>query len=74
MALFFSAAVRLAVIRPAWENAAAALGAGLILVSDISILFLYFYKRGGVKIHVFNLLTYYYGMFVLAGSLFLFSI
>ena len=74
VALFFSAAVRLAVTSPAWENAAAALGAGLILVSDISILFLYFYKRGGIKIHIFNLLTYYYGMFVLAGSLFLFSI
>ncbi len=74
VALFFSSAVRFAVTRPVWENAAAAMGAGLLLVSDISILFLYFYKRGGIKIHIFNLLTYYYGMFVLAGSLFLFSI
>lgn len=47
-----------------------AAGGFLFLLSDISILFLYFYKSRGNRIQVFNLLTYYYGMLLLAFSLF----
>lgn len=43
-------------------------GAVLFFLSDISLLFLYFSAKKGAGIHVFNLLTYYYGMFFLAIS------
>lgn len=43
-----------------------ALGSLLFLASDFSIIFLYFYKNRNKRIHLFNLTTYYYAMFLLA--------
>ena len=44
------------------------LGSFLFMISDISILFLYFYKNKSRKVHLFNLTTYYVGIFLLAIS------
>ena len=44
------------------------LGSFLFMISDISILFLYFYKNKSRKVHLFNLTTYYVGIFLLAVS------
>lgn len=60
----------LAISNPSLPNAMIAVGSALFLASDISILFLYFRKRKGVFVHLFNLATYYYGMFLLASQLF----
>lgn len=38
----------------------------MFFVSDISILFLYFFKHKGKKVQLFNLITYYFGMFLFA--------
>lgn len=69
VALFFSKGMHLAVADFSVPNLMIAVGSGLFFASDISILFLYFYKSKGKKIHVFNLATYYYGMFLLASNL-----
>lgn len=69
VALLFSKAVSVLLAELTLSNAMVALGGTLFLVSDISILFLYFYKNKGVGIHIFNLATYYYGMFFLATNL-----
>ena len=44
-------------------------GAALFWVSDLLILFLYFYHAKHPAVHVANLLTYYYAMFLIAVSL-----
>ena len=44
-------------------------GAALFWVSDLLILFLYFYPARHPAVHVANLLTYYYAMFLIAASL-----
>ena len=44
-------------------------GAALFWVSDLLILFLYFYPVKHPAVHVANLLTYYYAMFLIAASL-----
>ena len=44
-------------------------GAALFWVSDLLILFLYFYPGKHPAVHVANLLTYYYAMFLIAASL-----
>ena len=68
VALFFSKGMHLAITDFSVPNLMIAVGSGLFFASDISILFLYFYKSKGVKIHIFNLATYYYGMFLLASN------
>ncbi|HIX13912.1 MAG TPA: lysoplasmalogenase [Candidatus Anaerofilum faecale] len=44
-------------------------GAALFWVSDLLILFLYFYEKKHPAVHIANLLTYYYAMFLLGASL-----
>lgn len=44
-------------------------GAALFWVSDLLILFLYFYRASHPAVHAANLATYYYGMFLVAISL-----
>lgn len=44
-------------------------GAALFWVSDLLILFLYFYRTSHPVVHAANLATYYYGMFLVAISL-----
>ena len=44
-------------------------GAALFWVSDLLILFLYFYRTSHPAVHAANLATYYYGMFLVAISL-----
>ncbi|MEG0778634.1 MAG: lysoplasmalogenase family protein [Oscillospiraceae bacterium] len=44
-------------------------GSLFFLLSDMLILFLYFYKKQHIAVHVFNLATYYLAMFLLALSL-----
>lgn len=44
-------------------------GSLLFFVSDFSILFLYFYKTRDIRIHLFNLASYYMGMFFLASCM-----
>lgn len=44
-------------------------GAVLFWVSDLLILFLYFYPAKHPAVHVANILTYYYAMFLIAVSL-----
>ena len=68
VALFFSKGMHLAITDFSVPNLMIAVGSGLFFASDISILFLYFYKSKGVKIHIFNLATYYYGMLLLASN------
>lgn len=68
VSLFFARGVHLAVLRLDVPSLAVAVGSALFLISDISILFLYFYEKTGWRIHIFNLATYYYGMFFLAIS------
>lgn len=50
-----------------------AIGAGLFLISDVLLLFLNFYKKRFVTLHVLNLITYYYGIFLMAASFQFFS-
>ena len=69
VALFFSKGIHLAVTDFSVPNLMIAVGSGLFFASDVSILFLYFYKSKGRKVHVFNLATYYYGVFLLASNL-----
>lgn len=44
-------------------------GAALFWVSDLLIMFLYFHEKPHPAVHAANLLTYYYGMFLIAVSL-----
>ncbi len=69
VALVFAKGMHLAIGEWSGQSLAVAAGSALFLVSDISILFLYFYRKKGYGIHLFNLATYYYGMFLLAVSL-----
>ncbi len=69
VAMFFVKGQHLAIISPSLSNIMIAVGSMLFLISDISILFLYFRKRKGPFIHLFNLATYYYAMFLLATQL-----
>jgi hypothetical protein len=68
--LFLSKAVHLLMSGFSLQNEVIAGGAALFALSDISILFLYFARKKGNAIHVFNLVTYYAGMFLLASGLY----
>lgn len=69
VALFLSKALHLAIVRFSPAALMIAAGSLLFFVSDVSILFLYFYKKRGPGIHIFNVATYYYGVFLLSISL-----
>lgn len=73
VAMLFAKGIHLAVSVPSLQTVMAAAGGTLFLASDISILFLYFYKGSGRKVHVFNLGTYYYGMYLLSANLLFFQ-
>ena len=45
------------------------IGSFLFMISDLLILFLYFYKKRRWSVHGLNIATYYYGVFFLALSL-----
>lgn len=68
VAMLFGKSLHLFLAEPVLSHAVMGLGAFLFLVSDISILFLYFFKNKGKGVHVFNLVTYYYGIVLLAVS------
>ena len=60
--------MHIAVSIPDMRHIVCAVGSFLFMISDISILFLYFYKNKSRKVHLFNLTTYYVGIFLLAIS------
>lgn len=66
VSLLFSKGAHIALGTGGVQSWLAAAGGALFLLSDASILFLYFYKKPGKGIHLFNLITYYYAMFLLA--------
>lgn len=69
VAMLFSKGIGVFAAEHSPANAMVAVGGTLFLISDVSILFLYFYKTKSAALHVFNLATYYYGMFFLATNL-----
>lgn len=69
VALFLSKALHLAWSEPTSAHIMIAVGSILFFVSDVSIIFLYFQKRKGAAVHIFNLATYYAAMFLLAVHL-----
>ena len=68
IAYLFAKSMHIAVSIPSVHHMVCAVGSLLFMVSDISILFLYFYKNKDRKVHLFNLTTYYVGIFLLAIS------
>lgn len=69
VALFFAKGQHVAIANPSVSNIMIAVGSTLFLISDISILFVYFRKNKNVLANLLNLATYYYGMFLLASHL-----
>ena len=69
VAMLAGKSLRIAVELPEPGHILSGLGGLLFMVSDISILFLYFWKKRNKKIHLFNLLTYYVGIFLLASCI-----
>lgn len=69
VALFLAKALHLAWSGPTMAHLMIAAGSILFFVSDVSIIFLYFRKRKGAGIHIFNLTTYYAAMFLLASHM-----
>lgn len=68
VAMLAEKSLRIAVTLPELYHTLAGAGGLLFMISDVSILFLYFWKKRNKKIHLFNLLTYYIGIFLLASS------
>lgn len=68
VSLFLSKAVHLAIELQNIRGLMLALGAFLFLASDIILLFLNFYQKRYLSLHVLNLITYYYGIFLIAAS------
>jgi uncharacterized membrane protein YhhN len=66
MSLFLSKSVHLLQTGVTAKTICIACGGMLFAASDFSILFLYFAKIKGKGIHVFNLVSYYIGMLLLA--------
>ncbi len=66
VALFLAKGQHLAWSEPTAAHLMIAVGSILFFVSDVSIIFLYFQKRKGIAVHIFNLATYYAAMFLLA--------
>lgn len=69
VALVLTKGLGLAIAKPGIASVMIAVGVVLFFVSDVSIVFLYFQKRKGAGVHLFNLATYYYGVFLLATHL-----
>lgn len=69
VALFLAKALHLAWSEPTSAHVMIAVGSILFFVSDVSIIFLYFRKRKGSGVHIFNLVTYYAAMFLLASHM-----
>lgn len=69
VALFFTKGMHLAAGQPSTQYFMIAAGSALFFVSDLSLLFLYFSRKKGYGVHLFNLAAYYYGMFLLAVNL-----
>lgn len=69
VALVLDKGLALAVANPSTATFMVAVGTILFFVSDVSIVFLYFQKRKSAGVHLFNLATYYYGVFLLATHL-----
>lgn len=69
VAMLFSKSMHIMIKAPTAQTVCLAIGAGLFLISDFLILFLYFYEKRPWSTHGWNLATYYYGMFFLAASL-----
>lgn len=65
----FAKSVHVAWSMPDAFHVTAAVGCLLFFASDFSILFLYFYKTRDIRIHLFNLASYYMGMFFLASCM-----
>lgn len=72
VALFFAKGIHLAAVQFSLQHVMIAAGSALFFASDISLLFLYFSRKNGYAVHLFNLASYYYGMFLLAANLFFF--
>lgn len=70
VALLFSKGVHVLHMEMTVPACMIASGTALFLVSDISILFLYFYRGKNKAVHIFNLTAYYAAMYLLAGHLF----
>lgn len=69
VALLCSKGIHLAWSQFTVTNLLLGMGAVLFFISDALILFLYFYKRKYPIVHIANLATYYYAMFLIALSL-----
>lgn len=67
VALFLAKGLHLAWSSPTVAHFMIAMGSILFFASDISIVFLYFQKRKGAAVHIFNLATYYGAMFLLTS-------
>lgn len=68
VAMLFAKSVHIFLAMPQTGSMMRAAGAGLFLMSDFLILYLYFYERHPWSTHGWNLALYYYGMFLLAVS------
>lgn len=73
VSLLLTKTVFIAVNNPCVGTLLLSIGAGLFLISDVILLFLNFYKKRFIVLHVLNLVTYYYGIFLMAASFRLFS-
>lgn len=69
VAMLFSKGILLVLAQFTVQNLLLSIGATLFLISDTLILFLYFYNKKYMAVHVINLTTYYYGMFFIGLSL-----
>lgn len=69
VALLFSKSIHLVIEVCSVQRILLAAGATLFMISDILILYLYFYKHRAWCIHGLNIATYYYGVFLLSISL-----
>lgn len=68
VALTFAKSLNMVLSVGSVRNGLLCIGTLLFLISDAIILFLYFYKKKHYLVGFFNLLTYYYGMFLIALS------
>lgn len=69
VSLLFSKSIHILLIFKTTQFIFLAVGSSLFLISDILILFLYFYQKHSPAVAILNLATYYYGIFFIALSL-----
>ena len=70
ISLMFAKSLSLAVLLGGVGNWVYCVGAGLLLLSDVIIMFVYFYKDAPPAVHVANLTSYYTGMLLMGVSLY----